>query len=393
MAKRKKYPRLPNGYGQIRYLGKGRRNPYGVYPPSEEEYDNGQKKSPTAICYVSNYMAGLAVLTSYHAGTYKPGDEIQIEMEMKGLDGSSDNLLQSILSNYNKNVLQTEKTYSPTFEEVFLKYYENKYGQEYGHEGKKKQSEYSTIAAFKNSVSLHKKKYPTLKADDFQGVIDSVSENLSHSSAELVQFLFNQMDKYALANDIIQKGYAQFAKIKIEDDDEHGVPFTEEEIDLLWQNKDKPFVDTILVYCYSGWRLNELARMPLEDINLKERTFTGGLKNKYSRERTVPIHSKIYDLVKNRYDKRFKSLIYHDGEKRISEQKYRECFDNALKECGIVEKHTPHDCRHTCNSMLIKAKADRIARYRIMGHSGKDINERIYSHLTVEQLREELEKI
>ena len=49
MAKRKKYPRLPNGYGQIRYLGKGRRNPYGVYPPSEEEYDNGQKKSPTAI--------------------------------------------------------------------------------------------------------------------------------------------------------------------------------------------------------------------------------------------------------------------------------------------------------------------------------------------------------
>lgn len=393
MAKRKKYPRLPNGYGQIRYLGKGRRNPYGVYPPSEEEYDNGQKKSPTAICYVSNYMSGLAVLTSYHAGTYKPGDEIQIETEMKGLEGSPDTVLQNILSNFNKNVLQIEKTYSPTFEEVFLDYYKNKYDQEYGHEGKKKQSEYSTIAAFKNSASLHKKKYPTLKADDFQGVIDSVSENLSHSSAELVQFLFNQMDKYALANDIIQKGYAQFAKIKIEDDDEHGVPFTEAEIELMWQNKDKPFVDTILIYCYSGWRLNELARMQLEDINLKERTFSGGLKTRYSKNRTVPIHSKIYGLVKNRYDKRFKSLIYHDGEKNISEPKYREYFDNALKECGITEKHTPHDCRHTCNSMLIKSKADRIARYKIMGHSGKDINEKVYSHLTVEQLREEIEKI
>ena len=393
MAKRKKYPRLPNGYGQIRYLGKRRRNPYGVYPPSEAEYDNGRKKTPAALCYVSNYMAGLAVLTSYHAGTYKPGDEIQIEMEMKNSTASQDDLFQGILSNYNKNVLQTEKTYSPTFEEVFLKYYENKYGQAYGHEGKKKQSEYSTIAAFKNSISLHKKKYLSLKADDFQAVIDDVSESLSYSSAELIRFLFGQMDKYALANDIIQKGYAQFSKIKIEDDDEHGVPFTEEEIDLLWQNKDKPFVDTILVYCYSGWRLNELARMPLEDINLKERTFTGGLKNKYSRERTVPIHSKIYDLVKNRYDKKFKSLIYHDGEKGISEKKYRECFDNALKECGIMEKHTPHDCRHTCNNMLIKAKADRIARYRIMGHSGQDINEKIYSHLTVGQLREELEKI
>lgn len=37
MAKRKKHPRLPNGYGQIRFLGKNRRNPYGVYPPAKEE--------------------------------------------------------------------------------------------------------------------------------------------------------------------------------------------------------------------------------------------------------------------------------------------------------------------------------------------------------------------
>ncbi len=35
MAKRKKYPKSPNGYGQIRFLGKGRRNPYGVYPPAD----------------------------------------------------------------------------------------------------------------------------------------------------------------------------------------------------------------------------------------------------------------------------------------------------------------------------------------------------------------------
>lgn len=61
--------------------------------------------------------------------------------------------------------------------------------------------------------------------------------------------------------------------------------------------------------------------------------------------------------------------------------------------CGITRKHTPHDCRHTCNSLLIEAKADRIARYKIMGHAGKDINEKVYSHMTTEQLRQELEKI
>lgn len=48
MAKRKKHPRLPNGYGQIRFLGKNRRNPYGVYPPAKEEYENGQMKPQKA---------------------------------------------------------------------------------------------------------------------------------------------------------------------------------------------------------------------------------------------------------------------------------------------------------------------------------------------------------
>lgn len=83
MPRKTKYPKLPNGWGQIRHLGKGRRNPYGVYPPATEEYDNGQKKTPPALCYVSDRMVGLAVLTAYHAGTYKPGDEVLIEKQMR----------------------------------------------------------------------------------------------------------------------------------------------------------------------------------------------------------------------------------------------------------------------------------------------------------------------
>ena len=35
MARRKKYPKLPNGFGSIKYLGKGRSNPYAVYPASK----------------------------------------------------------------------------------------------------------------------------------------------------------------------------------------------------------------------------------------------------------------------------------------------------------------------------------------------------------------------
>ena len=76
--KRKKYPKLPNGYGQIRYLGSNRRNPYGVYPPATEEYPNGQMKPQKALCYVPDWTTGFAVLTAYKAGNYVQGMEKEL---------------------------------------------------------------------------------------------------------------------------------------------------------------------------------------------------------------------------------------------------------------------------------------------------------------------------
>ena len=154
-----------------------------------------------------------------------------------------------------------------------------------------------------------------------------------------------------------------------------------------------PFVDTILILCYSGWRINELAKMPLKDIDLESRTFTGGLKNRYSRNRTVPIHSGIYDMVCSRYQTSFESLIYHDGLQAITYNQYRESFSAAVRACGIQTEHTPHDCRHTFNVLLEDAGVDRVTRYKLMGHKGNDINETVYSHKDISQLRNAVEMI
>lgn len=294
------------------------------------------------------------------------------------------------LAEYNKDPFDVANR-KKTFGEVFKDWYKWKYKTAVDAPGKKTSSQYCALAAFKHCEQLHNRIMPDISALDLQQILDR--EDLSHSMLEHIKTLFNQMYRYALQFDIVAKNCAEFVRIGKEDDTESGIPFTNEEIQKLWDHKDEPFVDTILIYIYSGWRINELAGMPLENIDLEERTFTGGLKNRYSRNRTVPIHSKIYDMVKARYNPRFRSLIYHDGTQDITEEKYREYFAQALATCGITEKHTPHDCRHTCNSLLLNAKVDRVARYKIMGHAGKDINERVYSHMTTEQLREELEKI
>lgn len=382
MPRRKKYPKLPNGYGQIRYLGKGRRNPYGVYPPAVEEYDNGKKKTPPAICYVSDRMVGLAVLTSYKAGTYKPGDELLIEQQMRNTSQATQ-LLEGLIADYNKSVLSIANEDKPSFSEVYKKYYLDKFGAEYGHSGTRTAMEKSMSAAYKNCSSIHDKAYADLRAEDIQEVIDDVSERLSHSSAELVKSLLNQMDRYALANDICEKGYAQFTRIKIADDDEHGVPFSDSDLDVLWKHKGNETVEMILIMCYSGYRISAYRNL---EVNLKKLYFRGGVKTAAGNDRVVPIHSAIVPLVRRRI-KRYGELMTVDN------QKFREEMYSILEDIGI-EKHTPHDCRHTFSRLCEKYNVNDNDRKRMLGHSfGNDITNRIYGHRTVEDLREQIEKI
>ena len=91
MPTRKKHQRLPNGYGSIRYLGKGRRNAYAVHPPADIDGNR-----PPAICYVSDWMQGFIVLTAYKAGTYTPGMETTLELPdttSRGLEAPASRLL------------------------------------------------------------------------------------------------------------------------------------------------------------------------------------------------------------------------------------------------------------------------------------------------------------
>lgn len=108
------------------------------------------------------------------------------------------------------------------------------------------------------------------------------------------------MDRYALENDIIDKSYSTFAKITVKDDDQPGVPFTKAELTMLWNHKNDPWVDTILILCYSGWRINEVIKMDPANIDLKSWTFKGGSKTAAGKNRIVPIHSSIKSFVFNR---------------------------------------------------------------------------------------------
>lgn len=139
----------------------------------------------------------------------------------------------------------------------------------------------------------------------------------------------------------------------------------------------------ILIMCYSGFRISAYKTL---EVNLKEKYFKGGIKTLTSKDRIVPIHSSIYHLVCRRIRRDGVLLNQETGD-------FRRGMYTILQEIG-VERHTPHDCRHTFSRLCEKYKVNENDRKRMLGHSFRgDITNEVYGHRTREELRAEIEKI
>lgn len=373
--KRKTYPRLPNGFGSIRYLGKGRKNPYAVLAPSTSTYKNGESAYDKPIAYVDTWNKGFSVLVMYHAGTYDRGNDIPEVLP----DTANKSMVDEIVNNIARMIAPSYlKGDGLTFSEVYEKFYNDKYNQT--KRVYSEQSKQSTRSAFKNCVSLHDKTFKNLKHIDLQQIVDNLP--LKHSSKELVVLLFHQMYKYAIVNEIIDRDISANISIKEKDDDEHGVPFSEDELRILWNNKEDEIAKFLLIMIYSGFRIREYENM---EVNLDEMYFKGGSKTKAGKDRTVPIHTCIYTLVESSINKYGKIPPF-----QYSRFTYR--LNKFLKENGIM-KHTAHDCRHTFSMLCDKYDVNEIEKKRMLGHAFSDITNRVYGHADLEKQKQELAKI
>lgn len=372
MPRRKKHSRLPNGYGSIRYLGKNRKNPYAVHLPANIDDDR-----PAALCYVDDWMKGFIILTAYKAGTYKPGMEKDLEVLSED-EKDLDTLAQKLMADYSliKGVTPPEKP--KTFADVYQLFYEAKF-----HEGNKfsQSSKYSTQAAYKNSAALHDLPWESLRATDFQSVIDNCP--LKRSSIELILNLFRQLCAFAVDMNISDKNYSRNLTITKDEDDEHDVPFTPTELMTLWYHADNDIVELLLILCYSGWRITEAGKL---HIDLDQGYYEGGIKTKAGKGRIVPIHSAVYPLVKHRYEK-YGTLL------PMCAYNFHLNMYKILNELGI-EKHTPHDCRHTFSKLCEDSHVNENDRKRMIGHAfGNDVTNRVYGHRDLRDLKIEIEKI
>ena len=246
-------------------------------------------------------------------------------------------------------------------------------------------------SAFDSVEKLHSMKIRDIKARHLQEAIETC--NKGYPTRRKIKYLFGQMYAYAMQNDIIMKDYSKYVDLGKNIKGPERVPFNSKEIEKLWQHlEDLEFIDTILMMIYTGFRIGELLELKISDIDLENRTITGGLKTQAGKNRLVPIHPKIFPLIEKRYNSNNKYLIINfKGQQMKYDNYYREKFLPIMEQLDM--KHKPHDCRHTFATLLSNANANSTAIKKMIGHESYVTTEKIYTHKDIEELRKNIELI
>ena len=155
----------------------------------------------------------------------------------------------------------------------------------------------SLCSAFKHCSAYVNKPYKQLRSYQMQETIDGCGKGYSTQAA--IKNLWGHLDRFALEMDIINRCFSELLTSDPIPETSR-LPFTNDEIKTVWEHQSDPWVDTVLILLYSGWRISEFLNLKPEDIDLKEGTMKGGTKTKAGKNRIVPIHPKIKPLIERR---------------------------------------------------------------------------------------------
>jgi len=349
--------KMPNGYGSITKLSGKRRKPWRVRKTAGWELDAKTQKLKQTYINIGYYETradAMSALVSYNEDPYD-------------------------VSNAKIKLC-----------EVYEKWSESKYEEisESNVKGYK--------AAWKLCSPIENMKMVDIKIDHLQKVADDSGKN--KPTLKKYKTLMNELFKYAVIHEIISKdrNMVEFLNISKAGNPNalNRSPFSNAEIKKLWKVCDtNEYYTVILMLIYTGTRISEMLDLKKENINLDEHYFNVVASKTEAGVRTVPIADKVMPFFKNWYYKNNSEYLLStpDG----SHFEYRNYYDSYWTPLlnTINLNHTPHDTRHTCVSLLTAAKVDERFIQKIVGHKGQGVTRQVYTHLEIQDLLLEINKI
>lgn len=256
-------------------------------------------------------------------------------------------------------------------------------------------------SAYKHCKNYHDVRYKEIKTFNMQETIDHCGKGYSTQAA--IKALWGHLDKLALEMDVINKCYSDLLTSDPIPETSR-TRFSDEEIKMIWELYEKAqagedlgnpriepeLIDTVLIFIYSGFRITELLEMKTADVDLEQGTFFGGIKTKNGKNRYVPIHSLIRPMVEKRINQGHEYFITFKN-KKMTGALYRQKWAYIMGHFKMDK--TPHEARHTLESLLDSAGANRKCIDLIMGHKSKDTGNRVYNHKTIQELKDAIELV
>lgn len=321
----------PNGYGTVTKLSGNRRKPWIV-----KEGKSGKQKP---IGYTATKEEGLILLAQY---------------------------------NNNPWDIKTDKI---TLEELYTLWLEKRAVK------LSNSNRHSLKSAYRYCSKLAKTNYKQIKSYQMQDCIDSCGKGYATQGA--IKNLWGHLDRFAMELDIIMKRNSDLLTSDPIPETTKEI-FTDEEVSRLWENRNLPWVDSILFFLYTGFRISEMLSLRTANVDLKEWTMRGGVKTEAGKNRLVPVHSKIKYIVQRRFEQSKSGYLFEYKSHKVSDTKYREIWGDLMSKLQM--KHTPHECRHTFRSRLDSAGANKVCIDRIMGHKSQETGERVYTHKNIDTM-------
>ena len=205
-----------------------------------------------------------------------------------------------------------------------------------------------------------------------------------------IKAVLNMIFEYAVKNDFITKNIVKYVEFGKHKNVYEKKEFTEEEIQILWNNIDVPYVDTLLILIYTGMRVMEMLNLKVKDIDIKKKYIFISKSKTSSGIRHIPIHNKILPLIIRRMENQEYLISYKN--KPYTYQTYKRNFIDTLQYLGI-QRHTPHECRHTTATLLSNAGANQISIAKIMGHTDYKMTAAMYTHKSENELQKAMSSL
>ena len=371
-----KFKRRPNGSGTVVKLSGRRRKPFCAKVTLDERNTiNGEKKR-LVIGTFETYQEALNALSLYSLtknNTISKKEAMEIDPEV----------YQKVQEKMSKKV--------PTFLDIYYILDKDDFSLLSPH------TQNNMHGAIKHLKKLHYLKIDQINLKMIQDVFDEDGSN--HGTQVHMKTICTKVFRYAVVNQYISRDddYTSYIRVaKYEESDMHR-PYTINEI-LALKKADTPEAHIMLIFIYTGVRINELLNINRDNIHIDEKCdddgterfisyMITGSKTKAGKNRIVPIHDDIKQYVIDELltsEKRLVDVSYPNFTNRTVLVKVNKLLNTH---------HTMHDTRKTFATLCQMNNLNVYIRKKVLGHRMNDITFDVYTNESKNRLWTEINKI